>query len=63
MCLCGVWGQVDFLGGTTLVLGIHHHAVACEALKASQMVFLTRHGPVHSERGRADLGELEVGGG
>lgn len=63
VCLCGVWGQVDFLGGTTLVLGIHHHTVACEAFKASKVVFLTRHSPVHSERGRADLGELEVGGG
>lgn len=32
VCLCGVWGQVDLPGRTALVLGIHHHAVACEAL-------------------------------
>lgn len=38
MCLRGVGGQVHLLSGATLVFGIHHHAVAGEALQTSQPV-------------------------
>lgn len=63
VCLCGVRGQVDLLGGTALVFGIHDHAVASEAFQTSQSVLLTGSIPAHSEGGGADLGELEVVGG
>lgn len=62
VCLRGVWGQVHLLGGTGLVFGVDHDAVAREALQASQSVFLTRPSPAHNERGGTDLRELDVGG-
>lgn len=35
VCLCAVWGQVHLFGRSTLVLGVHHNTVACEACLAS----------------------------
>lgn len=63
MCLSGVRGQVQLLGGAALARWVHHHPVAREACQASESVFLTRQGPGHSERGGANGRELEVGGG
>ena len=63
MCLGGVGGQVDLFGRAALVLWVHHHTVAREAFEAAQSVLLTRHSPAYGERGGANLGGLEVGGG
>lgn len=62
VCLRGVGGQVHLLSGATLVFGIHHHAVAGEALQTSQPVLQCRDVPAHGEGGGANLGDLEVCG-
>lgn len=62
VCLRGVRGQVNLFGRTALVFGVHHHTISREALEASHMIFLTRHGPVNGEGGGTNQGELEFGG-